>query len=141
MEGFKREIFEKLGNLFYALAADEQVTLMESGELKMLLKKDWLAEPGEPSADKVSEAAHLIGLTIDELQSRRVPAMEAYKNFVGFYRKHSEQFSYALKEKILETSEAIVNIFDSGHQNPHLDDLRDLLEQTGQDTPFHPRTH
>ena len=101
MENFKREIFEKLGNLFYALAADQQLSLMESGELKMLLKKDWLTEKEHHSEDKVSEAAHLIGLTIDSLQNEKTPAEDSYRVFADFYQKHSEQFSYALKRKVM----------------------------------------
>lgn len=129
MESFKREIFEQLGNLFYALAADQRVSLVASGELKMLLRKDWLTELGERSEDHVSEAAHLIGLSIDASQSQKVPAEVAFNNFTRFYAKHREQFSYALRQKILETAEGIVKIFStSGQENVHLEELKKLLE-------------
>jgi len=135
MENFKREIFEKLGSLFYALAADQQVSLMSSGELKMLFKKDWLTERDEHSEDRVSEAAHLIGLSIDALQNEKTPAELAYSSFRDFYVKHREQFSYALKQKILETSESIVKIFSARDQkNAHLEDLRKLLELSKENT-------
>jgi hypothetical protein len=135
MESFKREIFEQLGNLFYALASDQRVSAMASGELKMLLKKDWLTERGERSEDRVSEAAHLIGLSIDALQNEKVPAEVAFGNFAGFYTKHREQFSYALKQKILETSEAIIKIFSTSRQrNIHLEELKKLLELSRQGT-------
>lgn len=135
MEGFKREIFEQLGNLFYALASDQHVSMMASGELKMLLKKDWLTERGETSDDRVSEAAHLIGLTIDTLQNQKVPAEQAYSSFAAFYRKHNEQFSYALKDKIMETSQAIIKVFSSGRdKNIHMNDLKKLLKESPQST-------
>ena len=135
MESFKREIFEQLGNLFYALAADQHVSPMASGELKMLLRKDWLTETGDHSEDRVSEAAHLIGLTIDELQNLQTIPEEAYRSFAGFFRKHNEQFSYALKQRILETSEAIIKIFNApGKANEHLEELKRLLEQSRQGT-------
>ncbi len=135
MENFKREIFEQLGNLFYALAADQEISLMESGELKMLLRKDWLTEPSHPSDDKVSEAAHLIGLTIDSLQNQKIAPEEAYHIFSVFYKKHQEQFSYALKQKVMETAESIVKIFPShGRKSDHLKELKILLEESTQST-------
>jgi hypothetical protein len=133
MENFKREIFEQLGNLFYALAADQEVSLMESGELKMLLRKDWLTEPELRPEDKVSEASHLIGLTIDALQNEKVPAEKAYKDFEKFYVKHREQFSFALKQKILETADTIIKIFTTSEdKNPHMEGLTRLFEVSGQ---------
>ncbi|MEX1238914.1 MAG: hypothetical protein WEB30_04325 [Cyclobacteriaceae bacterium] len=135
MESFKREIFKQLGNLFYVLASDQRVSLMASGELKMLLKKDWLTERGERSEDHVSEAAHLIGLSIDALQNEAVPAEVAFTDFTKFYTKHREQFSFALKQKILETSEGIVKVFaNSGQVNIHLEELKKLLELSRQRT-------
>ncbi|MGC1241501.1 MAG: hypothetical protein WA874_07925 [Chryseosolibacter sp.] len=133
MENFKREIFEKLGNLFYALAADQEITTMESGELKMLLRKDWLTEKEHPSEDRVSEAAHLIGLTLDTLQNEKISAGTAYNNFVDFYVRHREQFSYALKSKIRETAEAITRMFSiDGRSNAHFEELKKLLEQSAE---------
>lgn len=135
MENFKREIFEKLGDLFYALAADQRVSMVSSGELKMLVKKDWLTERTEHSEDRVSEAAHLIGLSIDVLQNEKTPAESAYSSFRDFYGKHREQFSSALKQKILETSESIVKMFRAtGQKNPHLEDLRRLLKLSRENT-------
>jgi hypothetical protein len=129
MESFKREIFEQLGNLFYALAADQEVSLMESGELKMLLRQDWLTEPESRPQDKISEASHLIGLSIDVLQNEKVPAEKAYKDFEKFYVKHREQFSFALKQKILETADAIVKIFTTSEgKNPRMEELTRLFE-------------
>ena len=128
MENFKREIFEQLGNLFYALAEDQHVSAISSGELKMLLRKDWLTETDHHSDDRVSEAAHLIGLTIDTLEAGKVPAGEAYGNFRRFYTQHREQFSYALKLKIIEATEAICGTFPSAEKGRHLmDDVQALL--------------
>jgi hypothetical protein len=131
MENFKREIFEQLGKLFYAVASDQHVSAMASGELKMLLRKDWLTERERPSEDKVSEAAHLIGLTVDTLAAGQVPGREAFSDFAAFYRIHQEQFSSALKQRILETAESIVKIFpDSGKKNAHIQELKMLFSQS-----------
>jgi len=135
MENFKREIFEALGYLYYALAADQKIPIMASGELKMLIKKDWLTERDNPSKDKVSEGAHLIGITIDSLQNQKMKAAEAYQYFASFYAKHYEQFSHALKLKILETAESIIKIFPSGQKDTnHFGELRKLFQQSKQST-------
>lgn len=133
MENFKREIFERLGNLFYALAADQEITIMESAELKMLLQKDWLTEKEHIAEDRVSEAAHLIGLTIDTLQSENTPAEEAFNNFAEFYIRHREQFSYALKSKIIEAAEGMQKIFPTNSKSIyHFEELKRLLEESRQ---------
>lgn len=132
MKNFKREIFEQIGNLFYTLAADQEVPSMASGELKMLLKRDWLTEPEYVSEDKVSEASHIIGLTIDTLETEQTPPREAFSSFSGFYTRHQEQFSAALKQKIVETAESMIKIFPSQKANPHLEEVKKLFTQTPQ---------
>ena len=132
MKNFKREIFEQLGNLFYAVASDQAIPPMASGELKMLLKKDWLTEPRDVSEDQVSEAAHLIGLTIDSLQTVKTPSREAFSSFSAFYTGHQEQFSVALKQKVVETADEIVQIFPSEKANAHVEELKILFSQTPQ---------
>lgn len=133
MENFKREIFEGLGNLFYALAADQEISIMESAELKMVLQKDWLVEGEHVSEDRVPEAAHLIGLTIDTLQSEKASAETAFNVFAQFYIRHREQFSYALKSKIIETAQAMRKIFPtSSKSNYHYEELKKLLEGSRQ---------
>ena len=112
METFKRDIFEQLGNLYYALAAERHFPSITSGELKMALRKDWLSpEKGEPRA--IPEAAHLMSVAIDTLETERTPYEMAYATFEDFYRKHEEQFSYALKKQILETAETVMRVIPS----------------------------
>lgn len=127
MENFGREIFEQLGNLFYAVATERKISLLTAGELKMILRKDWLTERTGQSRDKVSEAAHLIGLAIDALQAEQVPALDAFRRFESFYKRHEEQFSFALKRDIAETATAIVKTFPSRGPNRVYDALKTLI--------------
>ena len=130
MKTFKKEIFGQLGNLFYALAMDQNISILGSGELKMAVKKDWLTgTDDDPPKDQVSEAAHVMGLAIDSLQSQQVSSVEAYGDFEEFYRDHKEQFSHALKQNILETAEAILKIFPTtGERNEHFQSLGRLFK-------------
>lgn len=128
METFRREIFEQLGNLFYAIAAEQHVPLITSGELKMAIKKDWLTATSGVGAQKVSEAAHLIGVTIDSLQNEQVPSSDAYAAFESFYRNHEEQFSHALKKQVLETADTVMRILPStAKRNECYESVKKLL--------------
>lgn len=137
MEAFRREIFEQLGNLFYAVAIEQHMSLISSGELKMAVRKNWLgASNGYDSQSKVSEAAHLIAVTIDALQADGTPSSEAFSAFEKFFRQHEEQFSYALKQQILETADTIMNTLPSdGTRNVCYDSLKGLFNST-----LHPDT-
>jgi len=133
MENFKRKIFDHLGGLFYAIAKEQDISLLGLGELKMLVRKDWRLEREGLSQDKVSEAAHLIGLAIDTMQRERVPVAAAYSIFERFYLRHQEQFSYALKENIMDTAETILKIFPlSDRKNEYYEALRKLFKQSTQ---------
>jgi hypothetical protein len=127
METFRKEIFEQLGKLFYALAVEENMSLIASGELKMAVRKDWLS--GYPALQgTIPEAAHLIGVEIDTLLSDRAPSSAAFAAFETFFLHHEEQFSFALKEQILETAETIVNLLSGRRKrNERYERLKILL--------------
>lgn len=128
MEAFSREIFEQLGGLYHAIAAEQRTPLITSGELKMAIKKDWLSAANGGGAQNVSEAAHLIGVTIDALQNEQVPADEAFAAFERFYQRHQEQFSQTLKKQILETADTIIRILPSAmKRNECYERLKNLL--------------
>lgn len=132
MENFKREIFEKLGSLFYAIAMDQNVSPIEFGELNMLMRKDWLTEPAIDPNHVISEPSHLIVLTIDSLLGQAASSENSFRDFTVFYTKHREQFSDALKDKIVDTANAIVNVFPSPArlQNNHLIKLKLLFQNS-----------
>lgn len=135
METFKKQIFEQLGNLFFAIGREQQISSLASGELKMLLRKDWLTEQGDQFEDKVPEPAHLIGLAIDGRQIRDDSASEAFSAFEKFYLTHKEQFTFALKQKILETADAIIAQFPiPDNENLYVKSLTDLLRPSMQGT-------
>lgn len=123
-----RDIFEQVGNLFYAIAADQHVKPLEVGELKSLISKDWL--PRNLGESVVSEETHCILMTMDSLTGSNATAKEAFKEFSQFYRVHPEVFSREVKQRMLDTAVEITKIFkaDNPFSNPHLVALRDLLK-------------
>ena len=122
MEKFEKEIFEQLGNLFYAIAKDQDIVPLQFGELKMILRKDWLTNPKHIGSDSVSEAAHLIIFAMDTLQGQSVSGESAFESFTNFYAEHREQFSEALKDEIIHTALEVTRVFPSGsgRKNNHI---------------------
>jgi hypothetical protein len=133
METFEKEVFEKLGNLFYAIAKDQHVKPLEFGELKMIIRKHGVSDAGGPAAEVVPEAAHHIVLAMDALKAEEASAEEAFQEFTKFYTTHKKQFSDSLKKKILLTAEAITEVFPSqSHlKNNHIIKLKLLFQNSG----------
>ncbi len=125
-----RDIFEQIGNVFYAIAADQHVNPLEVGELKLLIANDWL--PGQANAveGSTSEEAHCILMTMDSLQGTKATAEDAFREFEKFFKAHPEVFTPELKQRISRTGRDIVQIFreDKKVRNKHFDEVQRLLQ-------------
>jgi hypothetical protein len=124
-----REVFEQLGNLFYAIASEQHVKPLEVGELKMLISKDWLPRNLESNKSVVSDETHFILMTMDTLQASKTSAKDAFRQFAKFYKFYPEIFSPVLKRRILGTAAAINKIFkaDNPADNASLVGLEGLF--------------
>jgi hypothetical protein len=125
-----RDAFEQIGNLFYAIAADQHVKPLEVGELKSLISKDWL--PRNINESHVSDETHCILMTMDSLEGNKTTAKEAFNEFSKFYALHPEVFSSEVRQRMLDTSVEITKIFkaDNPFSNPHLIALQGLLNMS-----------
>jgi hypothetical protein len=128
MKTNNREFFEQLGNLFYSLAVDRSVEPIEFSELKMLISKDWMAQP-QNSDMPIPEGVHFMFFTIDTLLTTRVSSEEAYKDFARYYRLNPEMFTEELVERIHETAIEINALFPmhNPYKKNHFGDLLLLL--------------
>lgn len=120
-----REFFEQLGNLFYSLAADRSIEPIEFSELKMLISRDWMAQPQESDLP-IPQNVHLMFVEMDTLKTTEVSSSEAYNNFARFYSLHPEVFTDELVERIKETAHAINGYFPA-HFTPKKDHFNELL--------------
>lgn len=122
-----RDVFEQIGNLFYSIAADQNVKPIEAGELKSLISKDWL--PRNLNETGISDETHYILMAMDALEGSKVTSKKAYNEFLKFYRLHPEVFSTEVTQRILDTALEITRVFkgDNPFENPHMAALRDLL--------------
>ena len=127
-----REISEQIGNLIYAIVADQHIKPLEMAELKLLISKDRLSRRRDDSETPVSEETHFILTTIDELEAAKVSSKDAFDEFHNFYLIHPEVFTAEVKQRILDKSNEIVRIFnaDNPSENEHLKLLRDILGHT-----------
>jgi hypothetical protein len=120
-----RDIFEQIGNAFYAVAKDHHLKACQRDELKSLISGDWL--PRNVSNDGVvSNEAHCILMTIDANEGQDLSARDAFKEFSRFYQLHQDAFSADLRQKILETAVEISDNFNEESANENI--LRRLNE-------------
>lgn len=129
----KRDIYEQIGNLFYAIAADQHVKPLEVAELKLLISRDWLPRLEEFIDGYDSDATEIL-LTMDNLQANATAADKAYYKFARFYTKHSNVFTAELKDKILQTTLDITQIFSHNGKKDsiHVTLLKNLLDSSHQ---------
>jgi hypothetical protein len=130
MKTSNREFFEQLGNLFYALAVDRSLEPIEFSELKMLISKDWMAQP-QDSNFPIPEGVHFMFFTIDTLLATNASSHEAYTDFARFYGTNPEMFTGELVKRIRETAIEINGLFPmhNPYKSNHLGDLLLLLSR------------
>jgi hypothetical protein len=106
-----QKIYEKLGYLFYALAAaDNVVPAREADRLREMVKKIWL--PIEHSKDEFgTDAAYYIDISFEFLLNEGMDAEEAFQEFENYYVDHSAAFSKGITEKINSTAQAVAQAF------------------------------
>lgn len=135
MKTSNREFFEHLGNLFYSLAIDRSIEPIEISEFKMLISKDWMAQP-QDSDFPIPEGVHFMFLTIDNLLAGNAPSDEAYRDFSKYFTVYPELFTPELVERIHETALAINTLFPmhNTYKKNHLADLITLLKPKRKET-------
>jgi hypothetical protein len=130
MKSDSREFFETLGNLFYSLALDRSIEPIEISELKMVISKDWMAQP-QDSDLPIPENVHFMFVEMDTLQTTQVTSAEAFNNFARYYSLHPEVFTDPLLDRIKETATSINGLFPvhNPRKKDHLGDLLTLLRR------------
>lgn len=124
-----RDLYEQIGNVFYAIAADQHVKPLEVAELKLLISKDWLPRTLAGNESVVSDETHYILVTMDALEGSQASATDAFKEFSRFYANHPEVFTKEVRQRIFDTAVEITRIFeaDNAFGNAHLQALENVL--------------
>jgi hypothetical protein len=129
MKVVNQDFYEKVGDVLYAIAADQHLKPLEVPELKLFISKNCQLSAEKPSVSKVSESAHFVLTAIDNLQGAGTSASEAYRQFQEFYLDHPEFFTNERKQQIMDLASGITRIFavDHAFENYHLIELKALL--------------
>jgi len=119
-----RKIFEAIGHLLYAIVLDQRVKPLEEGELKLLISE----RLPRNNNGIVSDEAHYLMTTMDELESTNTGAADAFFRFTKFNSLHPQAFTKELKAVIVTTAEDILRIFKSDNpgDNNHFNLLKEL---------------
>jgi hypothetical protein len=106
-----QKIYERLGYLFYAIAAaDRVVSTAEVEKLKEMVRKLWV--PAEDSMDEFgTDAAQYITISFDYLMNEGVDPEIAFEEFTNYYNEHKGVFTPELRRNIKYTAQALAKAF------------------------------
>ncbi len=106
-----RIIYEKLGCLFYAVAAaDRDVRKEEIQALRNAIDSTWRNYEGSTDEFHTDNAEYML-FSFDYLFSEGVMAEDAYADFETYYREHALAFDKTMRRKILTTAHAIADAY------------------------------
>ena len=109
---FSVQFYQKLGKLFYAIAAvDKNVREVEYEKLKEIVRSEWLAVD-DFLDDFHTDAAYQIEAVFDWLLAQEsIDADVWYTDFIEFKNEHKQLFPKHIKALILKTANAIAASF------------------------------
>lgn len=123
--------YQKLGELFYAVAAaDKTVRKAEYDMLKKLVRNVWLQYDHAKDEYK-SDAVYQMEIVFDWFDYERMDADTCYEQFKEYYKEHPSQFTAQRKDLILKTATIIADSFAGKNKSEliMLGKLQLLLDQ------------
>lgn len=107
----KLVLYQKLGELFYAIAAaDKVIRKAEIDTLRTLVKSHW--KNVDALEDEYhSDASYQIEIVFDWLDDKKVNPNECFQDFKDFKKEHPNLFSITIKKLIWKTADAIAASF------------------------------
>ena len=119
-ESFWKEIYQKLGHLFYAAAfVDGSIEVSEMEVLKKKVWERWL-HIEERQDEFGSDAAFQIISVFDWLATEKTSSADAYDVFAKFCCKNREWMSVAMKENMLQTTVDISLAYGGENREEHI---------------------
>jgi hypothetical protein len=103
--------YQKVGELFYAVAASDKIVRKAEYEaLKQLVRTKW-SELDHTTDNFNTEAIYQMEIVFDWFDYERMGADECFNNFENYVREHPEAFTAERKKLIMETANAIASSF------------------------------
>lgn len=125
-----KQLYQKLGSLFYAIAmADKNVRKTEEKALMEKINSIWL--PLENTRDEFgTDAAYYIFFVFDHLQNEDAQADAAFDEFARYYHEHAASIDSEAKANIMQTAEAIADAYHrkNKQESAYLKRLKELMK-------------
>ncbi|GHC62087.1 hypothetical protein [Ulvibacter litoralis] len=104
--------YQKLGELFYAVAAADKV--VREAEYKMLttLVEDEWKQMDDYKDQFKTDAAYQISIVFEWFDYERMDADDCFESFTNYYKNHQNLFSEERKALILKTVQKIADAFN-----------------------------
>ncbi|WP_241836896.1 hypothetical protein [Aequorivita sp. KMM 9714] len=123
--------YQKMGELFYAIAAADKVVRKEEYDIlkKMVLKK-WKNIDNDKDSLQV-DAAHQIEIVFDWFDYEQLDANDCFDSFADYKKENSKLFTEDRKKLIWKTADAIASSFSGKNKSElvMLAKLKLLLEE------------
>jgi hypothetical protein len=109
--------YQKLGYLFYAVAAaDRHIVQEEVNALHKLVLEDWISL--EKSTDQFgTDAAYQIEITFDLIRDRELSADKAFTVFEEWYHEHADLFDADVINRIHHSMSRIATAFHGANKS------------------------
>lgn len=126
------EFYQKLGELFYAIAASDKVVRdQEHKALSELIKKEWTSQ--DDYTDKFgTDAAYQMEIVFDWFEYEQMRAEDCFESFSDYVKEHPGLFSEDRAKLIWRTANAIANAFSGKNKSEliMLTKLKMLLQKS-----------
>lgn len=125
-EDNKLVFYQKLGELFYAVAASDKVVRESEYEaLRKLVQSEWSSS--EDYKDQFqTDAVHQMEIVFEWFEYEQMNGQDCFDNFRDYFNEHKQLFTYPRKQLIWKTVNAIANAF-SGKNKSEVIMLTQLL--------------
>ncbi len=109
--------YQKLGELFYAIAAaDKVVRTKEFEALRKLVKDEW-EEIDDYTDEFDTDAAYQMEIVFQWFEYEQLDASDCFNDFASFYKDNPKLFSERKLKLIWKTANAIANAFSGKNKS------------------------
>jgi len=118
--------YQKMGELFYAVAAsDKVVRKQEYDALKNLVQREW-SSLDDYKDEFQSDAVYQMEIVFEWFEYEQMNGQDCFDNFAQYYKENKNLFTPGKKQLIWKTVNAIANAF-SGKNKSEVIMLSQLL--------------
>ncbi len=109
--------YQKLGELFYAVAASDKVVRKSEYEsLKKIIKKEWTTVDSYKDVFK-TDAVYQMEIVFEWFDYEELDADQCFNDFADYYKEHRSLFTKDRQQLIWKTANQIANAFSGKNKS------------------------